>query len=96
MYCGQSGYFSNKPRILSFTYVKITTDVTNVVVMKLPVYIMSIYHKGKIKCDKDLSVNAKHKFRSFNCYTAKHILEYIKLMPAILLLLMSQVTVSRS
>jgi hypothetical protein len=40
--------------------------------------------KGKIKYDKDLSVNARHKFRSFNCYTAKYILEYIKLMPAVL------------
>ena len=55
-----------------------------------------IYHKNKIKCDKDLSVNARHKFRSLNWHTAKHIPEYIKLMPAILVLFMSQVTISRS
>lgn len=29
--------------VQSFTYVKITTDVTNDVVMKLPVYTMSIF-----------------------------------------------------
>jgi hypothetical protein len=38
--------------------------------------------KGKIKYDKDVS--ARQKFRSFNCFTAKNILEYIQLMPAVL------------